>query len=178
MRRVSVLVAAVLSMLLVGAVGIAQAQDDPVPPEFAPPAVAPVTDVPSAEAFSDAYVARNARRFLRTDRRRVRVIDVQSACLQSPIVETRFGCVFTLRALVIQRRHHWRDWSHSSKARTSGHKPKPRHRVRIRTYGCLGFLRIDGGPVVTPSAQVINVECARLPRRDLEAPEPEPAPTV
>ena len=97
MRRTLLTAAlAVASLFAVG--GVAQAQTPPpVAPEFAPPALAPVTDVPSAENFTKLYVSSNARRLLNTDRRRVRVINAEAACLQSPIVETRFGCVFTLQ---------------------------------------------------------------------------------
>jgi hypothetical protein len=180
MKRVILALLAVLSMSLIGAVGVAQAgePDTTVPPAFVPPTPAPVTDNDTAAAFAKLYVARNARSLLRQggagnfDRRRIRVISEDAACLQSPILATRWGCVFTLRALVIQRRHHWRNWSHEAKlARVSGGRHDG-HRVRIRNYGCLGFLRINGGPTVTPTAEVVNVECARVPRGDMVAPEP------
>ena len=172
MRRALVAAVAVLSIGAFGATS-AQAADDPVPPAFSPPAPAPVTDTASAEAFLEGYAADNARRFLRVHRSRVRVIDVNAACLQHPVTLTRFGCAFTLRALVIQRRHNWRNWSHghSSKARSSGRKPQ-RRRVRIRTFGCLGIARIDALPAATPTVQIPLVDCVRVPRRDLEAPEP------
>ena len=93
---------------------------------------------------------------------------MNAACLQHPVTLTRFGCVFTLRALVIQRRHGW--WGH--KARSAGGKHKPRPRFRIRTYGCLGLARIDGGPGVTPTVTVPLVDCQRVPRGDFTAPEP------
>jgi hypothetical protein len=181
MRRVLIGVAVAASSLLMFG-GVAQAGDPPaeptVPPAFSPPVVAPVVDTDSAEAFAENYADDNARRFLRERRRnRVRVIDVNAACLQSPILETRFGCVFTLRALVINRQRGWDGWGHSSKARHSSKRgdDKRRHhrpRFRIRNFGCLGFLRIDGGPTVEPTAQLIDVECARVPRDDIEAPEP------
>jgi hypothetical protein len=185
MRRVLVVAAIAASSLLLGG-GVAQAQDppadDPVPPAFAPPAPAPVVDTDSAEAFTLDYVSDNGRALLREggvrglrDRRAVRVVDAQAACLQSPIVDTRFGCVFTLRALVISNRHHgWDGWGHSAhKSSKRGHKgDKHRRHFRIRNYGCLGFLRIDGGPTATPTADVVQVECARVPRGDIEAPEP------
>jgi hypothetical protein len=162
-------------LLCLGALAIPAAalgQDDPpadpVPPEFAPPAPAPVVDVDSANAFAKLYVARNARDILRIDRRRVIVRDVQSSCLQSPILDTRFGCVFTLKALVIQRRHGW-DWGRDSRAHSAGKRGDHRRhnrRFRVRSFGCLGFLRIDGGPTATPTATVVNVECARIPRED------------
>jgi hypothetical protein len=142
----------------------------PVPPAFVPPTPAPVTDVNSAGAFAKIYVARNASTFLGQDRRKVIVTDVNAACLQSPILDTRFGCVFTIKALVISRNHGW-DRNNAQIARKSGGKDhgKDRHRnrhFRVRQFGCLGFLRIDGGPSVTPTATVVNVECARVPRGD------------
>ena len=179
MRRV-LIAAAVSAVSLFASAGIAQAGEPPVPPAFAPPAPAPVTDVTSAEAFAKLYVARNARDLLTEGgirgirhRRFVRAIDVNSACLQSPILATRFGCVFTLRALVINRRNGWDGWGHGPKGHSSkrGHTP-PRPRFRIRNYGCLGFLRVNGGPTATPTAEVVAVECARVPRGDITAPEP------
>lgn len=172
MRRTLALGAACLSMLLIGATG-AQAADDPVPPAFSPPAPAPVTDVASAESFLEGYASDNARRFLRVNRSRVRVLDVEARCLQHPVTLTRYGCAFTLRALVIQRRHNWRNWEHGHSARKSGHgQPQPRHRVRIRTFGCLGIARIDAPPAATPTVRIPLVDCQRVPRRDLVAPEP------
>jgi hypothetical protein len=169
----SFLTAALAAVALFGASGVAQAQDPEttVPPAFSPPAPAPVVDVASAEAFIEGYAADNARRFLRQDRRRVRTIDVNAACLEHPAVADRFGCVFTLRALVIQnRRHGWWRWDNKSgPARAAG---KGRPRFRIRTFGCLGLARVIGGPTVTPSVTVPLVECARVPRGDMVAPEP------
>lgn len=171
MRRVLTVAACAASMLLMGGVGAAQASDpDPaVPPAFSPPTATPVTDVTSAEAFARRYAARNAARFLGVNRSRVRVVDANSACLEHPIIAARFGCVITLRALVIQRRHNWRNWEGASAASKSS---TPRRRVRIRTFGCLGLLRIVGGPSVTPSVTVPLIECARAPRGDYTAPEP------
>ena len=140
------------------------------PAEFAPPAPAPVVDVPTAEAFAQRYAARNAPRFLRADRRRVRVFDVQARCLEHPVIADRFGCVFTLRAAVIQRRRGW-DGYHG-KAPEAQAAGKRNRRVRVRNFGCLGLLRIQGGPAVTPSVQVPLLECARVPRGDYDAPEP------
>ena len=175
MRRTLLLAAlAALSLFALG--GVAQAQEPEekeVPPAFAPPAPAPVIDVASAEAFASGFVARNAWRFLREHPRRVRVLDVAVRCLQHPIIATRFGCVFTLRALTINRRHGW--WGHSAKYNKRGHGRKDRRpRFRIRQFGCLGALRITGGPAATPTADVPFVECARVPRGDFTAPEPEP----
>lgn len=160
--------------------GSALADDPPgIPPAFAPPVVTPVTDVTSANAFAEKYANDNAARFLNQDRRRVRVVNTDASCLQSPVVLTRFGCVFTLRALVIQRRHGWDNWGRgdSRSASVRSHKNSRRHdrerhqRFRVRSFGCLGFLRINGGPAVTPTAQLINVECARIPREDRDVDE-------
>lgn len=164
MRRLMLFAAtAAVSLFAVG--GVALAGDEPPiapPPTAAPlPAPAPVIDVDTAAAFTKIYVARNAPRFLGQDRRRVRVVDVQSACLQSPVLATRFGCVFTLRAAVIQRSRGW-DWGHSARLH-GGHKQP---RVRVRNFGCLGSLRINGGPTVTPTVSLVQVECARIPRDD------------
>lgn len=159
----------ILSLIAVAALAIpatSLAQDPPIPPEFAPPAPAGVTDVTSAENFTKLFVSRNAWRFLRENPRKVRVLDANAACLQSPILDTRFGCVFTLRALVIDRARGWRGFHGGKDGRDH------RRRVRIRNFGCLGFLRINGGPSVVPTAQVIQVECARVPRGDIVAPEP------
>ena len=176
MHRILVIALVAVASCL-GLTGVAQAGDpEPVvPPASVPPTPGPVTDDASAETFAKAYAARNAGRFLRSDRRRVRVLDVNAACLQSPVVATRFGCVFTLRALVILRRS--RGWDgrdkHPVAAPASRRGGDHGHRrFRIRNYGCLGFLRINGGPAVTPTAQVINVECGRVPRDDIVAPEP------
>ena len=179
MRRTCLTVAiAAMSVFALG--GVAQATEPPgVPPAFAPPVVAPVVDVPSANAFAENYASDNARRFLNQDRRRVRVIDTNASCLQSPIVDTRFGCVFTLNALVIQRNRGWDNWGHGdSRGRSAslhhskrGHRGHHQERFRVRQFGCLGFLRINGGPAVTPTAQVVNVECARIPRGDRQITE-------
>ena len=171
MRRALLMAAlAAISVLALG--GVAQAQDPPapdqtLPPSFAPPAPAPVTDVASAEAFATGYASRNAWRFLRQSPRRVRVIDAAARCLEHPVIAARFGCVFTLRALVIERRHGWRGY-HSK----SGPPKRSRSRVRIRRFGCLGALTVVGG--AAPQGIVRFVECARVPRGDFTAPEPEP----
>lgn len=170
MRRVFVAALAASSLLLIGGTGAAAAQDLPEadpPAAFSPPAPAPVTDVASAEAFAEGYVAKNASRFLGQNRHRVRVINANASCLQHPAVETRFGCVFTLKALVIQRRHGWDGWD-SNKDRSE--RSKKHKRFKVRTYGCLGALTIDGGPNVTPSAQVRFVECSRISKRDYVTP--------
>lgn len=170
-------------LLAIGALALpasAIAGDDPPvspsPPEFAPPTPAPVVDNDTAAAFTKIYVARNASRFLGQDRRRVRVLNVESACLTSPVLATRFGCVFTLRAAVIQRRGGW-DWGHDSRAHSAskrgGHKPRHR-RARVRLFGCLGSLRINGGPSVQPTVDTVQVQCARIPKDDSWVEEPTP----
>jgi hypothetical protein len=170
MRRVLTLAAtAAVSLFAMG--GVAQAEppapDQTLPPTFAPPAPAPVVDVATAEAFAEGYVARNSFRFLDSRRSRTRTIDANAACLQHPVIATRFGCVFTLRALVIERARGWHGYPSKS-------GPPKRRRVRIRQFGCLGALTINGGPTATPNAVVRFVECARVPRGDYSAPEPEP----
>jgi hypothetical protein len=178
MKRVLVALACLLCASLLGAVG-AQAQTDPVAPELAPPTPGPVVDTDSAGVFAKAYVIRNANRFLRQRRSRVRVTDADAACLQSPVLDTRFGCVFTLRALVIRRNRGWWDnrGHDARKASKSGHRgDKHRRHFRVRRFGCLGFLQVDGGPTVTPTAQVVRVECGRIPRGDMEVVAPTDAP--
>ena len=176
MRR-ACLTAAITAVSLFAFGGVALADDPPgVPPAFAPPAVSPVTDVPSANAFAENYAERNAARFLGQDRRRVRVTDTNAACLPSPIVDTRWGCVFTLKALVITRNRGWDNWGQGDARSASvrghkGHKHDRNHNrhqehFRVRSFGCLGFLRINGGPSVTPTAELVNVQCARIPRED------------
>lgn len=168
MRRL-VLFAALAATSLLAVGGVALAGDEPPvsppPTAVALPAPAPVVDVDTAAAFAKIYVARNASRFLGQDRRRVRVVDVATTCLQSPVVLTRFGCVFTLRAAVIQRSHGW-DWGHSAHSSSKRGHGKPQPRVRVRNFGCLGELTIDGGPSVTPTATVRFLQCARIPRDD------------
>jgi hypothetical protein len=149
----------------------APAQPIVVPPAFVPPTPAPVTDNTTAANFARLYVARNAGTLLGVNGRRVRVTADDAACLQSPVLATRFGCVFTLRALVIQQRNRY--WVGARTASRRGHHPSPTP-LRARQFGCLGFLRINGGPTVTPTAEVVNVECARIPRGDWEGPTPTP----
>jgi hypothetical protein len=178
----------IVPLLAIGAFALpatALAGDDPpvtpAPPEFAPaPAPQSVTDVPSANAFVKAYVARQAAEQLRTQRNRVRVLDVQSSCLQSPLLDTRFGCVFTLRAAVINRRGGWDYWRGHDRARSASVRGgddrrgnRNRHRrFRVRVIGCLGGLTVNGGPTVTPTVQVRFLECARIAREDSEAVAP------
>ena len=185
MRRTLATVAAAASMLLVGAAS-AQASDDPVPvadppAAFSLPAPGPVVDEASAENFARRLAARRAARFLGVDNsRRVRVFDVNARCLEHPAVADRFGCVFTLRAAVIQRSRGWDGYpgghghDNATAASSSKGSKSRNRRVRIRNYGCLGLLRIQGGPTVTPSVEVRLAECARVPRGDYDAPEPAP----
>jgi hypothetical protein len=171
MRRVVLFAAlAATSLFAVSGVALAGGHEPPVtepPTAVTLPAPAPVVDTDTAAAFTKIYVARNAARFLGQDRRRVRVLDVASACLQSPILATRFGCVFTLRASVLVRSS-WDNWGRSARVHSTrgGHHPQPRH-IRARNFGCLGELTIDGGPSVTPTAQVRFLQCARIPRDDI-----------
>lgn len=172
MRKFIVPLIAMAALAVPGATAFA-GDDPPVsptPPAFVPPTPAPVTDVNSAGAFAKIYVARNASTFLGQDRRKVIVTDANASCLQSPILDTRFGCVFTIKALVISRNHGW-DWSNTARvaSKKGGNPPKHdrRHHNRhfqVRQFGCLGFLRIDAGPPAT--ATVVSVECARVPRGD------------
>ena len=186
MRR-TLLTTALCAVSLFALGGVAQAQEPPVaptPPEFAPPAPAPVTDTDTAGAFTKLYVAQHAGDLLRQrNHRRVRVTSADASCLQSPILATRFGCVFTLRAFVIQRNRGWDNWGHGdSRGRSASTHGKRHDRIRhqhfrVRRFGCLGFLRVDGGPTVTPTAQVVQVECARIPREDITVDEPVVTPT-
>jgi len=175
-----------LALAALAVPGAALAQEPPVvpvPPAFAPPAPAPVTDVESAQAFTEDYVTDHAAQFLNQNHRRVRVTDAQAACLQSPFLATRFGCAFTLKALVIQRNRGWDNWGHGDSrnrgraASVRGGHERHRH-FRVRRFGCLGFLRVDGGPAVTPTAQALSLECPRIPREDITVDEPVVTPTT
>ena len=171
-RTFAVAVVAVASLFAYTGVAVAQdpAPDQELPPAFAPPVIAPVVDVAGAEAFAENYADRNAARFLRTDRRRVRVLDANAACLEHPVVQYRFGCVFTLRALTFERsRGHW---SRASKARGDDPRKHRRPRIRVRTFGCLGLLSVQGGPAVTPSGILRAIDCVRVRNGDYTAPEP------
>lgn len=158
MRRT--LLAAAVSVASLFALGGTAVADDPVPPAITTlPAPAPVTDNTTAANFARIYVARNAGTLLGVNQRRVRVTSDDAACLAHPVVANRWGCVFTLRAAVLERSRSWDSWRAASRR---GHTP-PR-RVRIRQFGCLGALTIDGGPTVTPTATVRFADCVRLPR--------------
>ena len=184
MRR-TLLTVALASVSLFAVGGIAQAQEPPVvptPPAFAPPAPGPVTDPASAGAFAKLYAVQHASQFLgQRDRRRVRVTDADAACLQSPFLDTRFGCVFTLKVLVISRNRGWDNWGHGDSRSYSRnrHSNKRDHgrdhqRFRVRRYGCLGGLTIDAGP--PPAVQLKFVECQRIHqgRDDITVEEPTP----
>jgi hypothetical protein len=166
----------IMAMFGITGVGLAQdpAPDQELPPAFAPPVPAPVVDVDTAAAFAEGYATRNAWRYLRENPRRVRVVDANAACLAHPVIADRYGCVFTLRALVLDRRHRgWDKWGHSSKYHRRGGdhgKRDRRPRFRIRTYGCLGLATVIGG--ANPQGITRFVECARVPRGDVVAPEP------
>jgi hypothetical protein len=108
-------------------------------------------------------VARNAGTLLGVDGRRVRVTDDNAACLAHPVVANRFGCVFTLRAAVLERARSWDDWG-SVRGLRKGHKPPRPTPTRVRQFGCLGALTINGGAGVTPTAQVRFVDCVRVAR--------------
>jgi hypothetical protein len=179
-----------VALLALGAFAVpasAMADDPPVvptPPEFAPPTPAPVTDVASAQNAAEDYASDNARRFLRIGRSFVRVTDANAACLLSPVVDTRFGCVFTLKVLVItQRRHGWDNWGHGdsrshSRSVRHGKRDHQRPRFRVRRYGCLGGLTLDAGPPV--NVQLKFVECSRVHggRDDITVEEPTPVAPV
>lgn len=185
MRRVLIVAAVAASSLLIGG-GVAQAQTPPdgdLPPAFAPPVVAPVVDVDSAADFAENFATDNAGDFLGENGRRVRVLDANATCLEHPAVADQFGCIFTLQAAVIQRdrhrghssrRHHSRHVTRHVRGH-SGHHPQPQpRRVRVRFFGCIGALRITGGPTVTPTAEVSFSDCVRIRRSDIMVPEPEP----
>jgi hypothetical protein len=175
-RALLVAALTVASLFALGGTALADHTPPPVvtptpPPPVVTPTPAPVTDNTTAANFARLYVARNAGTLLGVNGRRVRVTADDAACLQSPVLATRFGCVFTLRALVIQQRNRY--WVGARTASRRGHHPSPTP-LRARQFGCLGFLRINGGPTVTPTAEVVNVECARIPRGDWEGPTPTP----
>lgn len=146
----------------------------PVPLPTSP---AHVTDVPTAVQFSNAFAFRNAARFLNQDGRRVRVTDVNSACLRSPVVVSEFGCVFALQAAVVVRNRDGYDWNRLSRyARASRVRGGggDRGRVRIQRFGCLGEIDIRGGDTVTPQADVEMLHCARQQSNTVPVPTPYP----
>jgi hypothetical protein len=154
------------------------------------PVVRRVTDVPSAERFTRAFAIRNAARFLNTDRDRVRVTDVLSTCLRSPVTGGQFGCVFALNAAVVVRNSYDYDWDSLSRyARLSSHHTTPpdpitdpdpdtdpiqppasQRRVSVQRFGCLGEIDIRGGATVNPQASVHFLRCARNNHRVIRYP--------
>ena len=170
MRRTLALAGCALSMLLVSG----------DPPSLPTPRclrrsrrpLRPRSSTRLRRAFTEGY-ASDARRFLRSPSPSCPRPDVQAACLQSPGPRHPLRLRVHLRALVIQRRHHWRNWSH-------GHRARPARPAASRIAG-----------IVSASARMAaSASCAstagrryplrrgrqrgvpRVPRRDLEAPEP------
>jgi hypothetical protein len=188
-RRISLVaaLAAAASLALAGT-ALAGGHTPPTPPVAEPPApiqlptVNRVVDVPTAEAFTRAFAARNAARFLRTDRDRVRVTDVLSTCLQSPVSAGQFGCVFALQAAVVTRNNHRWDWDSLapvSPARAHGNPtppapPQSHRRLNVQRFGCLGEIDIRGGASVTPTASVDFLSCARVQNSRFDVPIPTP----
>jgi hypothetical protein len=120
-RKTLLSLAAVAAVTAVAAPSVAQAKtirsSPPVattlptlPRAFPVPTTGRVTNVASATRFSNAFAARNAARFLGQDRDRVRVTDVLSTCLRSPVSAGQFGCVFALNAAVVTRNSYNYDW--------------------------------------------------------------------
>jgi hypothetical protein len=174
-----------LSLAAVTALAAPSVADAAVPVPVAPtrPIVLPrpvplpttgrVTNVASAVRFSNAFAIRNAARLLRQDRDRVRVTDVLSTCLRSPVSGGQFGCVFAFNAAVVVRNTYDDDWSTLSRvARLSNTDPgtdpidppidpdtglpidptdpgfvppTSQRRVAIQRFGCLGEIDIRGG---------------------------------
>jgi hypothetical protein len=150
-----------------------------------------VTDVPSAERFTRRFAARNAARFIGQDSDRVRVTDVLSTCLRSPVTGGQFGCVFALNAAVVVRNTYDYDWDTLSRfARLSSHTPPDpdtdpidpdpdtdpiappatQRRVSIARFGCLGEIDIRGGAAINPQASVHFLRCARNNHRVIRYP--------
>jgi hypothetical protein len=202
MRRLLV-PAALVAALLVPAAAHAGGDGDyvPTPPVPTPPVVVPtppapaqpivippapvplrVVDVPSANAFTRAFAIRNAPRFLRADRNRVRVTDVNTTCLQSPVSSGNFGCVFAIQAAVVVRNSHRYGWgdvapARAARAASRGGGDKHNRRVRVERFGCLGEIDIAGGPTVQPVASVDFLDCARIPNSVTDVPIVTPLPT-
>jgi hypothetical protein len=199
-----------LSLAAVTALAAPSVADAAVPVPVAPtrPIVLPrpvplpttgrVTNVASAVRFSNAFAIRNAARLLRQDRDRVRVTDVLSTCLRSPVSGGQFGCVFAFNAAVVVRNTYDDDWSTLSRvARLSNTDPgtdpidppidpdtglpidptdpgfvppTSQRRVAIQRFGCLGEIDIRGGATVTPQASVHFIQCARNYRNNINYP--------
>jgi len=175
----------IVGLLALGALALpssALAGDDP--PTIAPLPTPPsaVVDNATAATFARLYLARNVRDLLQAggagnfEGRRVRLVDTNATCLTSPVLATRFGCVFTLRAAVILRRSHgWDNWGREARAsskRDHGNRRDRNRRFIVRNFGCLGGLTINGGPSVTPTAQVRFIECGRISDSTLTEPTP------
>jgi hypothetical protein len=143
------------------------------------PTTGAVTDIPSANAFTRAFAIRNAPRFLRADRNRVRVTDVNTTCLRSPVSSGNFGCVFAIQAAVVARNSHRYDWGDLAPARAARAASRGGHdrRVRVERFGCLGEIDIVGGASVQPVASVDFLDCARIPNSVTDVPIVTPLPT-
>jgi hypothetical protein len=165
-----------------------------------------VTSLALARRFSNAFAVRNAARFLGQDRDRVRVTDVLSTCLRSPVSAGQFGCVFALNAAVVTRNTDDYDWGTLARvARVArvAHPPVPvdptdppvdpdtglpvdpptfapgnQRRIQVQRFGCLGEIDIRGGASVTPIASVHFLRCARVPGRTINYPIATPLPSL
>jgi hypothetical protein len=147
--------------------------------DFGGPVVTPlptqVTTEAEANTFVRALIIRNADRVshiagLRGDRGRQRVTlsDITTACLQHPVVLTRFGCIFRFNAEVRTNDRRGHGDRHYTRAHASGGGDddwgrRDRNRDRVRSLGCLGALRINGGVGVTPTVNVSFVDCVVRP---------------
>jgi hypothetical protein len=174
MRRVLVAALAASSLLAVGGgTALADGHDGTTP--VVNPLPTRVVDEGSANTFAQAYVIRNGARIAgvdlgdrdrrngrddrngRNDRNRVRVTvsDAASACLQHPVVLTRFGCIVRFNVAVTEERGRDRTYSR-------GHdRNPPVVNPLVRNIGCLAALRINGGPSVTPSVSVAFADCVQ-----------------
>jgi len=170
MRRLLV-PAALAAALLVPSAAVAGDHDGTVTPT---PLPTRVTDEASANTFAQAYVIRNGARIANVDqfngrdngrddygrdnrsrtRTRVTVSDAASACLQHPVIASRFGCIVRFNVAVSEER------SYARSARVHGN-PRPQPVARVRNIGCLAALRINGGPSVTPSVTVAFADCVQ-----------------
>jgi hypothetical protein len=164
--RKTILSLAAVAALAVPSAALATDHDSTVP--TVNPLPTRVTDEASANTFAQAYVIRNAARIADVDlnnsdrgrdrgRSRVRttVSDVASACLQHPVVLTRFGCIVRFNLLVEER----------NRTYSRGHdRNPPVVNPLVRNIGCLAALRINGGPSVTPSVTVAFADCVRRAR--------------
>jgi hypothetical protein len=155
-----------------------------------------VTTLAAARRFSSAFAVRNAARFLGQERDRVRVTDVLSTCLRSPVSAGQFGCVFALNAAVVTRNTDNYDWGTLARVARVAHPPVDptdppidpdtglpvdptdpptfspgnQRRIQVQRFGCLGEIDIRGGASVTPIASVHFLRCARVPGRVINYP--------